>query len=132
MSSFKHSYVNFRNKGEVKASLIFAAYGELRIPYTEEVLPGIAPIGARGIVTIGPKFKLVASFEGKVSIKAIPMMTFVVVFDPKWAVTGAAVNLAIDTYLRIHSHAAVGSQQDIEYCIGAEAGYNTFAQITAP
>jgi chitinase len=42
------------------------------------------------------------------------------------------VDLAVDTYLRIHGHASVGSQQDFEYCIGAEAGYDTFAQITAP
>lgn len=40
MSSFKHSYVNFRNKGEIKASLVFNAYGELRIPYKEETLLG--------------------------------------------------------------------------------------------
>jgi hypothetical protein len=40
MSSFKHSYINFRNKGEVQASLIFTAHGELRIPYMEEVLLG--------------------------------------------------------------------------------------------
>ncbi len=40
MSSFRHSYVNFRNKGEIMASLIFSAHGELRIPYMEEVLLG--------------------------------------------------------------------------------------------
>ncbi|KAK4118089.1 glycoside hydrolase family 18 protein [Parathielavia appendiculata] len=199
MSSFRHSYVNFRNKGEIKASLVFAAHGELRIPYMEETLLGIAPIGASfkipGIVTIGPEFKLVASVEGKVVIDAdarvdfevaswdysqrypaendefldpekddpdhpkfstsnegggpvefnwqvtaegvvelhlIPMLTFGVVFDPKWEVPRTAVDLAVDTYLRIHGYAAVGSQQDFEYCIGAEAGYDTFAQVTAP
>jgi chitinase len=42
------------------------------------------------------------------------------------------VDLAIDTYLRIHGYATVGSTQSFEYCIGAEAGYDTFARITAP
>ncbi len=40
MSSFRHSYVNFRNKGEIKASVIFKANGELRLPYLEETLLG--------------------------------------------------------------------------------------------
>jgi chitinase len=40
LKSFRHSYINFRNKGEVKASLIFAAHGEIRIPYMEETLLG--------------------------------------------------------------------------------------------
>lgn len=84
------------------------------------------------------------------------MMTFGIVFDPKWAVAGAAVSkvaqpgtqlarhissmltrplqvdLAIDTHLRVHGHASVSSQQNFEYCIGAEAGYDAFARITAP
>ena len=42
MSSFKHSFVNFRNTGEIKASIIFSAHGELRIPYMEDVLLGIS------------------------------------------------------------------------------------------
>ncbi len=42
------------------------------------------------------------------------------------------VDLAIDTHLTIHGHASVSSAQDFEYCIGAEAGYDAFAQITAP
>ncbi|KAH8895448.1 glycoside hydrolase [Thozetella sp. PMI_491] len=74
MTSFKHSYVNFRNKGGITASLIFHAYGELRIPYKEQTLLGFAPIGASfkvpGVVTIGPEMKLVASVEGKVSVEA--------------------------------------------------------------
>ena len=57
MSSFRHSYLKFRNKGEIKASLVFNAHGELRIPHLEETLLGIAPIGASfkipGVVTIG-------------------------------------------------------------------------------
>lgn len=80
MSSFRHSYLKFRNKGEIKASLVFNAHGELRIPHLEETLlgknpcptwpstaatlttaffekSGIAPIGASfkipGVVTIG-------------------------------------------------------------------------------
>ncbi|KLU89888.1 hypothetical protein MAPG_08857 [Magnaporthiopsis poae ATCC 64411] len=200
LASFRHSYMNFRNKGEIKASLVFNAHGELRIPYLEEQLLGIAPIGASfkvpRIVTIGPEFKLLASLEGRVQIDAnarvdfnvakwdysqrfpaaneqyrvtdkekspekpsfatsdedggkvqfnwqvtadgvvelhlTPMVTFGIIFDPKWKLPGAAVDLAVDTYLRVHGHASVGSQQSFTYCIGAEAGYEGFARITAP
>ncbi len=38
LGSFKHSYANFRNKGDVKASLVFNAFGEIRVPYVEHTL----------------------------------------------------------------------------------------------
>ncbi|KAH7304437.1 hypothetical protein B0I35DRAFT_495191, partial [Stachybotrys elegans] len=200
LDSFKHSYINFRNKGEIKASLVFNAYGELRIPYKEETLLGIAPMGASfkipGIVTIGPEFKLSASVEGQVSVEVkarvdfsvaewdysqrypaladefddptnidpnkpkfstsdnngsgpmtfswevnadgiiqlhlIPMVTFGVVFDPSLELPSAAFDLGVDTYMRVHGQASVGSGQAFTYCIGAEAGYDTFARVTAP
>lgn len=192
LSSFKHSYVNFRNKGEIKAGLTFNAHGELRIPYKEDTLLGIAPPGASfkipGIVTIGPEFKLAASVEGKVSVEArarvdvnvaswdysqrypapkgdedfeepgskapekpkfgttdwqvtatgmlafhlIPMVTFGVVFDPKFKVPSAAFDLGVDTYARVHGFATIGQTQDFTYCVGAEAGYDVFARVTAP
>ncbi|KAL8366129.1 hypothetical protein RB595_004752 [Gaeumannomyces hyphopodioides] len=200
MSTFRHSYLNFRNKGEIKASLVFNAHGELRIPHLEETLLGIAPIGASfkipGVVTIGPEFKLIASLEGRVQIDAnarvdfsvakwdysqrfpapdnnyrvtekekspekpsfgvsdedggnvkfnwevradgvvelhlTPMVTFGVVFDPQHNLPSAAVDLAVDTYLRVHGQASISSGQSFRYCIGAEVGYDGFARITAP
>jgi len=200
LKEFRHSYINFRNKGEVKASLVFHAHGELRLPYMEDTLLGIAPIGASfkipGIVTIGPEFKLVASVEGRVSVDAdarvdfsvakwdysqrypadndehidpdkdepdkptfatsnkkgddgikfdwhvtaeglvemhlIPMVTFGIVFNPKWEVPSTAADLGVDTYLRVHGDAAVGSGQEFQACLASEAGYDVFARITAP
>ncbi len=74
MASFKHSYVNFRNKGDITASLIFNARGELRLPRMERTLFGIAPLFASfkvpGIVTVGPEFKVRGSIEGRVTIEA--------------------------------------------------------------
>lgn len=43
MNSFKHSCVNFRNKREIKASLVFVSHGELRLPYMEKTLLGKSP-----------------------------------------------------------------------------------------
>ncbi|KAM7184016.1 glycoside hydrolase [Rhypophila sp. PSN 637] len=192
MKSFRHSYVNFRNKGDIKASLSMNAKGELKIPYKEDVLFGIAPMFASfkvpGVVTIGPEFKLAASMEGKLAVEAtarvdvdvaswdysqrypapsgndfddnppdklstkpkiaktdwqltatgllafhlIPMVTFGVVFDPKWGVPSAAFDLGVDTYARFHGFATIGKTTDFTYCVGAEAGYDVFARVTAP
>lgn len=41
-------------------------------------------------------------------------------------------DLGVDTYLKVHGYATVGSKQEFEFCIGAEAGYDTFARVTAP
>ncbi|KAI9162673.1 glycoside hydrolase [Paramyrothecium foliicola] len=82
LKSFRHSYLNFRNKGDILALIVFKALGELRIPYMEETLladktawqPGVAVIGASfiapGILTIGPESKVTASIKGKLSVEA--------------------------------------------------------------
>ncbi|KAM7209977.1 glycoside hydrolase [Rhypophila decipiens] len=192
MKSFRHSYVNFRNRGDIKASLSMNAKGELKIPHKEDVLFGIAPMFASfkvpGVVTIGPEFKLAASMEGKLTVEAtarvdveveswdysqrypapsgndfddnppdkpttkpriaktdwqltatgllafhlIPMVTFGVVFDPKWGIPSAAFYLGVDTYARFHGFATIGKTTDFTYCVGAEAGYDVFARVTAP
>ncbi|KAK4108057.1 glycoside hydrolase family 18 protein [Canariomyces notabilis] len=200
MKEFRHSYINFRNKGEIQASLVFHAHGELRLPYMEDTILGIAPLGASfkipGIVTIGPEFKLVASVEGRVAVDAdarvdfdvakwdysqrypadneahidpdkdepdtptfatsnkqgnetikfnwqvtaegiiemhlIPLVSFGIVFNPKWEVPSTAAELGVDTYLRVHGDAAVGGAQDFQACLASEAGYELYARITAP
>jgi chitinase len=67
LKEFRHSYINFRNKGEIQASLVFHAHGELRLPYMEDTVLGIAPLGASfkipGIVTIGPEYSKPESTE---------------------------------------------------------------------
>lgn len=200
LKEFRHSYINVRNKGEIQASLVFHAHGEIRLPYMEDTVLGIAPLGASfkipGIVTIGPEFKLVASVEGRVSVDAdarvdfdvakwdysqrypadnsehidpdkdepdkptfatsnkkgdekikfnwqvkaegiiemhlIPLVSFGIVFNPKWEVSSTAAELGVDTYLRVHGDAAVGGDMDFQACLASEAGYELYARITAP
>lgn len=68
------TYLTFRNKGEIKASLNINAWAELKFPSWEKTLFGIAPLGASfkvpGVVTIGPEFKVIGAIEGQMGIHA--------------------------------------------------------------
>ncbi|KAL2757510.1 glycoside hydrolase family 18 protein [Sodiomyces alcalophilus JCM 7366] len=72
IANLQHTYVTFRNSGDVKFTFHFDANAELRFTTGPTEVVGIAPLGASfkipGIVTIGPQFRMMAELNGRASI----------------------------------------------------------------
>ncbi|GME43871.1 Glycosyl hydrolases family 18 [Neofusicoccum parvum] len=87
-----------------------------------------------GSQTLGtPEFNWEVSASGQVEIHLKPTVTFGIVFDARWKVPDASVNLVADGSMVFYATAAAGSDEStcpFKYGINAQA--QLYAQLTAP
>ncbi|KAK5651932.1 hypothetical protein OQA88_11474 [Cercophora sp. LCS_1] len=135
LNSFKQSHLSLRNRGSATVLVNFDAFGRLEFGSMNKELVGIAPVGASinipGIVTIGPKFKVVSSLQGVMNVHANAQYQVTLAnwdYTESYPFNGANPYDEDDLNITrtVSPGLRQGSGQDLSFCYGIDAGYEVF------
>lgn len=87
-----------------------------------------------GTETVGvPKFDYAITANGEITLHLKPTVTFGIVFDDRWKVPRASVDLVLDGYMTFHAQASLaqgGAACPFSY--GINAGSDLYGQVSVP
>ncbi|KAK8091452.1 hypothetical protein PG997_001813 [Apiospora hydei] len=70
--------------------------------------------------------------RGDLTVTISPIVELGIIWNRKWRVQDTKIALQLNSYATLYGTAAVGSTTDANFCYGALAGCELFAQVTAP